>query len=367
MLRTELATLVGSLFETCHNPAASEELLGLMAGSFGANTCAFAFFDRIRGHNMMPAYNFPQSAVDAYVAQIEDDPRMIASRRMGTEAFAVLELDLVDDHKVFRNTELYRSLFAPLDVEWFMGAARLDLGGCDLFLTLNRGRLSEEFSQADKAKVELLLPYLEPALRLAVNQRNKDDIVAVLPQLTVDGEGRLLDCNEEGSRLLRSGGPLLLRNGHLQLGYGSQAKRNEFQTAVARAASSKGQQRYDGFRGVLRGPLIVYRVSIHPVVEYDAAGQAKRCAKVVITSSENVDSLPGLTEVELTDSERAVVGAFLSGSSLKEIARDRNRSIMTIRTQMKSAMKKCGVTTQAQLVRRMRYSMQGQVLQEPPA
>ncbi len=53
----------------------------------------------------------------------------------------------------------------------------------------------------------------------------------------------------------------------------------------------------------------------------------------------------------LTSAEAEILGAFLNGRSLREIAADRGRSHTTVRTQFHAVMTKFGVQTQAELVR----------------
>lgn len=53
----------------------------------------------------------------------------------------------------------------------------------------------------------------------------------------------------------------------------------------------------------------------------------------------------------LTEAEAEILAAFLNGSSLQHIARDRSTSYSTVRTQLHSVMTKFGVTSQAALVR----------------
>jgi pimeloyl-ACP methyl ester carboxylesterase/DNA-binding CsgD family transcriptional regulator len=53
----------------------------------------------------------------------------------------------------------------------------------------------------------------------------------------------------------------------------------------------------------------------------------------------------------LTLAEAEILGAFLNGGSLREIAEDRGRSHTTVRTQFHAIMTKFGVQTQAELVR----------------
>lgn len=55
--------------------------------------------------------------------------------------------------------------------------------------------------------------------------------------------------------------------------------------------------------------------------------------------------------LDLTDAECEILVAFMSGAGLTQIARNRNRSLATVRTQMQTIMTKAGVSSQADLMR----------------
>lgn len=54
---------------------------------------------------------------------------------------------------------------------------------------------------------------------------------------------------------------------------------------------------------------------------------------------------------DLSRSEQEIFEQFVIGNKLEKIARDRNRSYCTVRAQFYSALKKCSLTSQVDLVR----------------
>jgi DNA-binding CsgD family transcriptional regulator len=162
------------------------------------------------------------------------------------------------------------------------------------------------------------------------------------------GNGRLIDTNAAGERILRIGDGLMIRNGHL-------CARRSFETTklaylIANAASESGPS---------AGCMLVarrsgrrpYVVRVAPV-SAGLAGYDLPMAMILVAAPDEIRvSEPELAELYgLTPAESRVAVALAQGKRLADLVGEFGVHITTLRTQLSATLKKCGVRRQADLV-----------------
>jgi DNA-binding CsgD family transcriptional regulator len=164
-----------------------------------------------------------------------------------------------------------------------------------------------------------------------------------------DGDGRVVETNQVAERILQGGDGLTIGDGQIR------ARRN-FETAkltalIARATAGSGPS-----AGCLligrNGGRPSYIVRVAPI-SAGMAGFDLPLAMVLVSSpDENHVSEAELSELYgLSPAESRLAIAVAFGKRLKELPGEFGVQITTLRTQLSSILKKCGVGRQSDLVR----------------
>lgn len=345
-----LPSLISGLYEASLDDQAVPQFLKLLQHAFEAQNATFAFLDRVGQQATYVPNNIPQHSADSYLKEIEKDSRVTAAQKNSPSTFAVLEAELVDQQE-FRRDYMYETYFKPYDVEWMMAMGCMAVAGCDLFLVLNRESKAPDFNVRDRDRLWKLAPYVERALRINVNRRNAYALSDQIPQIIVDAQRRLVRTNNAAECILRSERIVSLRRGRLVLSRWHANQQALFERMVlAAAALWEAPQSYAALSLTDDGNRH-YRISVHPSVHVDNQGVRHHHATLLILDMQASEALPKLSQLGLTTSEQDVLQLFLAGQSIRDIAQKRSRSVHTVRTQFKAIMRKCQVSSQAELIR----------------
>jgi DNA-binding CsgD family transcriptional regulator len=212
----------------------------------------------------------------------------------------------------------------------------------------------------DMEALQSLMPALSSAGRLHVELIDRGHRSAIMGGslehpvagvLFTNGDGQITETNQAAERILRLGDGLTIRNGRI-------CARRNFETAklaelIAHATAATGGHPPVGCLLIGRdGGRPAYIVRVIPV----SAGQSGfdlPMAMVLISSPDesrvSESELAELYGLSLAESRLAVAIAF--GKRLNELAGEFGVQITTLRTQLSSILKKCGVERQSDLVR----------------
>jgi DNA-binding CsgD family transcriptional regulator/PAS domain-containing protein len=208
----------------------------------------------------------------------------------------------------------------------------------------------------DLKALQSLMPVLTSAGRLYVDRGLRSAITGERLEyppagvIFTDGDGRIIETNEEAERILRLSDGLTIRNGQI-------CARRNFETAkltelIAHATAAPGSDPSIGCLLIGRdGGPPAYTVRVAAVrgrlSSYDVP-----MAMVLVSAPENQVSESELAELYgLTSAESRLAIAIAFGKRLSEIAGQFGVQITTLRTQLSSILKKCEVERQADLVR----------------
>jgi DNA-binding CsgD family transcriptional regulator len=167
--------------------------------------------------------------------------------------------------------------------------------------------------------------------------------------IVTDHTGLVIETNRAASAIVQLGDGLLIREGRL-------CARRVFETArVAKliAGATEEQTRVGGGRMVIgRGDgLPPYVLAVMPLQV--AASDDRRLAMIIIVDpARYVPSERDLADLfGLSPAEARVAAALVTGKSLADIAAVSGVQITTVRTQLRSILRKVGVKRQFDLVR----------------
>jgi DNA-binding CsgD family transcriptional regulator/PAS domain-containing protein len=220
-----------------------------------------------------------------------------------------------DAHPVPRDIDALRALMTPLQ-----SAARLHVGLTDI------------------------------GYRSAIPRGQLDHLTA--GAIFTDGEGRIVETNQSGERILRIGDGLTMRNGQICARRNFETTKLAYLIAKAVTASEHGPSAGSMLIG-RDGGRCPYVVRVAPVGAGIAGYDDLPMALVVVSvPDENRVSEVELAELYgLSPAESRIAIALAQGKRLTALAAELGLQITTLRTQLSSILRKCAVERQSDLVR----------------
>lgn len=259
---------------------------------------------------------------------------------------------------------------APWGMTYVLGADLIEAGGARVRIRASRRTGRVDFSTAEKARLDDLLPDLQRAfslfVRLTQAETERDLYAGVLTRLAVatlvvDRTGRIIDLNPAARAVLAKGGPLSERGGVLRLAGDAAASRDfaELVAANADAALSGGEPPVPRALRIAAGEGIGVIVRPAPApAKLD--GALTGAAVVVITDPDReVAPSPGalIQLFGLTPAEAELGVLLAQGHDLDDASQALGVAKNTARAQLRAIFAKTGVTRQSALVRLMLRSV----------
>lgn len=356
-----LLELVGSIYETALDPAAMPRVLGKLAGALDANVAQLCSSDPATGSMLASVVSSGASrkAHDAYVSYYGAiDPRRKQAETMPSGT-AVRCHEHFDERYVSRS-EFYQDFYIPIGQRWNMGIHYDNGDGTCTSIGVSRPVGARAFEDEATREFMRIIPHLQKASML---QRRLASQVAT----GLDAQG-LLAALPIGGVLLDARGCVMQTNAaavdalaDLSLRYvGDFLCFNEpdRQLVWLRAIESVSNEHLPRTLALASEAGMSWRVHLIPLQlvakATDAADSHLMLAafeRMQVGIEQRLASLRarfGLTKVQTE-----VLARLLSGASVKQIAQQRDASVNTIRTHVKSIFEKTACRSQRELIVRL--------------
>jgi DNA-binding CsgD family transcriptional regulator len=200
-----------------------------------------------------------------------------------------------------------------------------------------------------RSAASLHLGLIDIGYRSAIVSGRIDHLAAAV--MFTDTDGRIIETNQAAERILRLGDGLTIRNGQI-------CARRNFETAklaelIAHATGATGRHPSAGCLLIGRdGGNPAYIVRVAPVTAGLVGYDLPMAMVLVSAPDENRVSESELAELYgLSPAESRLAVAVAFGKRLSDVAGEFGVQITTLRTQLSSVLKKCGVERQSDLVR----------------
>ncbi len=275
-------------------------------------------------------------------------------------------LDFSCKQDAFYRTEFFNDWAKPQDIHHGVCGTVYQSDEQKIQLLVQRTGGQGHFSHRDTGFFNRLLPHLR---RVIVLQRQLDTIrqqsealglardMSPLPFLLLDSDGRVIHLTAEAEQAVSSTEKLAIHEGRLKLKGGQdlqQRLHKHIKACLDSAAGcwdqAGGWFRVEGNPGV---PLHLLVMPVHPDVAYPAFSGTSAFAAVFIHDPatrvrlcpDNLKAIYGITPAE-----SRLLQALVQGESLESYAASNSRSLHTIKTQLKSLLRKTGTDRQVTLV-----------------
>lgn len=292
-----------------------------------------------------------------------DDMRLPAVVNHTGKAFAA---DDFIDVEAFEKTSLVNEFLDAKDVNLRWCVAHMEAPSKDtvVLTSMMRSRDRGSFSKTEVDEIGLLTPHIHRAIQFHFDMNlaaiNANRLEATLDAISdaifvCDRHGRLVHVNETGAYCLDKSIYLSGRSG--QLSAINCADREPLLSTIKRAALPFSDLESADLCVALRSAdgSSVNLARVYPLPSYlgthDKTSQGEVLVILKNVRTENQYAELALTALGLTPAEISLAVALIEGKTLSDHARARNVSLETVRSQVRSSMRKMGVSRQADLIR----------------
>jgi len=362
----ELLSVIAEIYDSATDPRRMADLGAFLARQFGTDSAILYLARKPNPHLELAelvsaTQNFDTWALSSYAEYYHQKDEFFARGMRRGALRACIGQELIDEVS-FGRTELCADWCKRTG--WFHVTGALALvddliGG----IGLHKPRQAGPFSEADRSKLQLLLPHLQRAWqirhRLALSERERGVALDLIDGLgigivVVAASGRALFVNRIADRVLRGGRGLSLRNDRLR----SQDRRRQqnLERLIGEAAgTSAGKGTSAG--GTLslprmEGPPLVLLVSPFRSTSI-GYGPARPAAVVTFSDPDKPSAVSEevlRTAYDLTRAQARLLAAILRGQNLTDYAEAAGISINTAKTLMQRVFHKTGSSRQADLI-----------------
>ncbi len=353
MVSRSLKSAVDRLAEAAAEPELWPEVLPLLADALGAvGAACFGCNDQTAGVEWA-CFCGPASArkyIDQYAAIDPYAPVLRRSEYAGWRSLA----ECVPG-EVLRRNEWYHDYVQPSGVSEVLGAQIYRAGSRSIYFGMHYSTSQSVVPQ--DAPVRLLLQRLKAAA--VVWHRNRELMVhASLGAWTIDHHpsalfvvydgGRIIEMNAAAERLLSGSDVLRAENGRLVAGAPTDAAPlGALLMAAADTEAPAPEQR-----------LLIGAAQAghgHLVTAFPLPNAGPKTGQMVLRVTSLFADPPESTDLQqvfrLTPAESRLAQALLKGKTLGEMVEEFGVSMPTLRVQVRSVFRKCGVNRQVDLVR----------------
>jgi DNA-binding CsgD family transcriptional regulator/PAS domain-containing protein len=361
----ELLDLVGRIYEAALDCSLWPDVLTRLAHAFhGQTACLFQHDVATGATSRLASVNLSPRLFADYESYYWAKDIWSPNPRRHAVGTAYASHDVIPDRVLLRS-EFYNDLLKPHRLFYAIGGLPLVEDNRVFVLGMHRPKASTQYGPAQVRDLQRLMPHLARALqiqhRVEQTAAERDGLLEIADCLhhgmvVYDARGRILRVNRVGGEICRQADGLTISK--------------EVLTAASPAETSRlGQLVYDcvhtanGNGQASGGPLLITRPSgrrsyallVTPLRAGRKGLEERRPAAVVFLSDpdQSPETPAGALArlYGLTRAEARVVHALASGQRIEDIAEQSQRSLSTVRTQLKQVFQKTGVRRQAELVR----------------
>lgn len=266
----------------------------------------------------------------------------------------------------FYRTEFFNDWAKPQDIHHGVCGTVYQSDEQNIQLLVQRTDRQGHYSRQDAGFFNQLVPHLRRVITLQRQLevvRQQSEVLGLargmspLPFLLLDAGGQVIHLAQEAEQAISHSDKLIIRDGRLEL-KGEQDLQQRFQHRVKAcldSAAGSWDQAGGWFRIECQSgvPLHLLVMPVHPDAAYPAFAGTRAFAAVFIHDpAARVRLCPDTLKAiyDITPAESRLLQALVQGESLESYATSNARSLHTIKTQLKSLLRKTGTDRQVTLV-----------------
>lgn len=360
----DLLCVIERIYEAAAGPAVLDGLAPLLARQFGSERALLYTVIKPGAVNkdlLSAAGPFDDWAHTAYTTYYRHRDEL-SHRAVGkTMPLVALGQELMDPAS-FARSEVYADYFRKLGAFHILAGVFPIEGDLLGILAVHRPEIARECGEAEKRRLNLLMPHLQRAVqirhRLTRSEQDRALTAEVLERLAlgaiiVDARGRLVFANTVASRQLKSGQALTVRQGRLKA-KGADAEA-QLDRLVANATGASISLAAGGLAVISRGPGATLSLLVSPFRPANPGELGEQPMALVMFSDPAVQThIPEhvLARVlGLAHAEARLLAALVEGQTMADYAETVGITINTAKTQLRQIFLKTGHNRQADVIR----------------
>lgn len=353
--------LVSLIYQSATDPEQWRNVPKLLAQSLGTHQ---AIIIRAESNEVQPTdivtFGIDHDIRQKYIELLDQDAWFDGMLELpsGTPCFSDQFMSLQE----LRRLPFYQALCAPSDVAHMGGGIVRNEANVTYMFAVQRNESQGMFREEELAHIRMLIAHFDKAraigLKIGALQQTVRTLRQVLDQsdfgVFLVGEQAIVTwCNAPAERIIRDEDGLAIRLSRLSA-MNCQTSQAIDEALVSAIATSCNRGDGAGAYIAVERPSgkRAYQLTISPISKHDNWG-ADAFAVVFVLDPDHPPALP-LTAFqslfELTAAEARVARAILLGLNVQEIADRFEISANTVRTQLKSVLRKCNVRSQSELM-----------------
>ena len=351
--------LVGLIYESALDPGRWRDTMNELAGQVGADTFhLLGWNSRERAPTLgVMSHDSWNEALDLYNRHYGSvDPRLELALKTGPGV--VIACHRYFDDRFVAKDEFYQDFLLRFGLRYVLGGCLAQNADVNVELALLRAPRHGFFEPEQESLLARLMPHFNRSLRLMDQTQAAaragefavtGQAAVSLAAIAIGRSGRVLYCNRQGDALLRAGQILRVINGALVC---ADSSRGNAWAECLDAVSKSGRPA----NLWLAGSEARYSVTLMPMPkrgEFSLEGTADGvlCLVVPLDQRRVATARQLVALFGLSAAEARLVRALAAGETLENYARESDLKMPTVKTQLRMAFEKTGVSRQAALVR----------------
>lgn len=348
---SDVERLIPLIYGTIDGSEGAVELVSAAKSAFRAANAGFCIVDPAWDYLSYTTSSVDDENLQHYVDQLHKDPWFIRFDDVYSGPAAVRGSCLIPQNE-YRKCRTYARFTGPLDLEYLLACGLIIAEGSSVFLSINRSKQMGDYAADDENLITGLLPHVVRAARISCELRDANRYSVVgNPHFIRIGQDGAVEASPETLDLLSDCSGLRLEP--FRLRFSDPGLQERFDATVGSLLNGN----FDTDCGYAF-PIDVaagtgsLRLILLPVSTMSTA--LKRSFSVtVLVLARGGELESSLRKQGLSVAEARAVAAIAGGMRPLEYAESIARSEWTVRTQLKAAMKKLGVHSQVQLLRKV--------------
>lgn len=360
----EFSVLVERLYDAALDPRGWQTMATDLARAFDSHSCAIQLRDLAANQTIILSNtdNYDAKSIADYEAYFHTGDMYVEGAMKVGMGVPLIGTQLVEDNKLL-NSEYY--------VDWLKGVGIFHLTGGMMAIDqtavagigIHRPYGSDNYDQADREAMGLILPHLTRALQMyrklhGLEQQGGIGLAALealaVGVMVVDAAGKLLFSNTTAERLLQKGQGITVSHGHLRA---QAADRNPaLQHTIREAvAGFTGRSAHSGMLVLPRRDALPLSLLVCPAPGHRLGADLLQATAVIFVNNPDDRITPVeaalAMQFRLTPAEARLTAALLDGEHIDDYALRTGLSPHTVKTQLKAVFAKTGCSRQADLMR----------------
>ncbi|MRW93344.1 helix-turn-helix transcriptional regulator [Duganella sp. FT80W] len=317
------------------------------------------------GDGFFVNHGFDPAALETFSAYYSEHNIWLQDETLHNEGQVVVSSHLFPDNRV-KKTEYWGDWLRPQEIFYSTAAVVEKRNSRSVNVTLVRAERAGPYTQAELAMMRELMPHFQSAIalhrRLHQLKVLSESATEALERMfcgviLLDAQGQVLHATRRALAMIDSS-LLLTCIPNRRLSCLRSADNAQLQKILQRAcgigAGKMPQVDAGGSMRILRSDRSYLQILVTPLPSWSSPFGVNGTAAVFLTDSAAEPRSLSATLCklyQLTEAEARLTEALVNGCTLQEYADKRQLSLNTIRTQVRAAAAKIGVTRQSDLVR----------------